>query len=302
MFMTLRKIFTTTCVLFSVACSTTPVKETSSSQKTDSFESWNRSIHSFNESMDSAILKPMAKGYMWAAPEFVEKGVTNFFNNIDDIGVTVNDLLQFKMAQSGMDASRFIVNTTAGGLGFVDVAEMIDLPKHNEDFGQTLGFWGIPAGDFLMLPFVGPSSPRDMVGMLGDALLNPFNYTFLFGGGIAVTAATTGASALDVTNTRANLMGTEKMINEAAGSDRYSFIKHAYEQRREYLVHDGNVPSDDDVDLLDEEESESPAPKTPPASKILPAPNLRPSSQLKTGELPPVINNSRHFLELSAPK
>ncbi len=291
--MTLRKIFTTTCVLFSVACSNSPVKENLTPKKTDSFEGFNRQIHSFNESVDAAVLKPMAKGYMSIAPSSVEKGVTNFFNNIDDIGVTVNDLLQFKMTQSGMDASRFIVNTTAGGLGVFDVADMIDLPKHNEDFGQTLGFWGVPSGDFLMLPFVGPSSPRDMVGMVGDALLNPFNYTFLFGGGLALSAGTAGLSTLDVTNTRANLMGTEKMINEAA-TDRYSFIKHAYEQRREYLVHDGNVPNEDNIDLFDEDESSTPANK--PSSK------LAPSYQAPTDGLPPVINNSRRFLELSAPK
>lgn len=298
MFMTLRKIFTTTCVLLSVACSTTPVKENAAPKKSDAFEGFNRSIHSFNESVDATVLKPMAKGYMSVAPEAVEKGVTNFFSNIDDIGVTVNDLLQFKMTQSGMDASRFIVNTTAGGLGIFDVAEMIDLPKHNEDFGQTLGFWGVPTGDFLMLPFIGPSSPRDVVGMVGDALLNPFNYTFLFGGGLALSAGTAGLSALDVTNTRANLMGTEKMINEAA-TDRYSFIKHAYEQRREYLVHDGNVPNDDGVDLFDEDELFTPE-KTP--SKIPSASKLQPSFQPPTDGLPPVINNSRRFLELSAPK
>lgn len=269
------------------------VKETSA-QKDDAFEGFNRSVHNFNESVDKAILKPLAKGYMSIAPEAVEKGVTNFFSNIEDIGVTVNDLLQFKITQSGMDASRFIVNTTAGGLGVVDVASMIDLPKHNEDFGQTLGFWGVPSGDFLMLPFVGPSSPRDMVGILGDALLNPFNYTFLFGGGLALSAGTAGLSALDVTNTRANLMGTEKMLNEAAGNDRYNFIKNAYQQRREYLIHDGNVESNDDIDLLDEEDLfQAPKPSTP---------KLQPFSQIKTDTLPPVINKSRHFLELSAPK
>lgn len=295
--MTLRKIFTITYVLFSVACSTTPVKkETTPPKNSDSFEDWNRGVLEFNEDLDAAILKPMAKGYMSITSDSVEKGVTNFFSNIDDIGVTVNDLLQFKMTQSGMDASRFIVNTTAGALGVFDVAEMIDLPKHNEDFGQTLGFWGVPAGDYLMLPFVGASSSRDAIGMLGDALLNPFNYTFLFGGGIAITAATTGVSTLDVTNTRANLMGTEKMVNEAA-TDRYSFIKNAYQQRREYLVHDGNVPAEDDIDLFDEEESTTtPAPKNSfkPTSPI--------SSLNSSSGLPPVINNSRHFLELSAPK
>jgi phospholipid-binding lipoprotein MlaA len=305
--MTLWKIFTTSFVLLSVACSTTQVKETTAPKK-DTFENFNRGMYSFNENLDKAILKPIAKGYMWATPDIVEKGVTNFFSNINDIGVTVNDLLQFKMAQSGMDASRFIVNTTAGGLGVVDVAQMIDLPKHNEDFGQTLGFWGVPTGDFLMLPFAGPSSPREMAGMLGDALFNPFSYTFLFGGGVAVTAATTGVRALDVTNTRATLMGTEKMVNEAA-SDKYNFIKNAYQQRREYLVHDGNVPAEDDIDLLDDDESSTPTStlKNLPTSKNPAAASKSPSSielkfQIKMDSLPPVINNSRRFLELSAPK
>ncbi len=303
--MTLRKIFTTTCVLLSVACSTTPIKpETSVPKNKDTFESWNRGVQSFNEGLDAAILKPVAKGYQWVAPAIVEKGVTNFFNNIDDIGVTVNDLLQFKMTQGGMDASRFIVNTTAGGLGVFDVAEMIDLPKHNEDFGQTLGFWGVPSGDYLMLPLLGPSSPREAVGLLGDALLNPFSYTFLFGGGIAMTAATSSLNALDATNTRANLMGTEKMINEAA-TDKYSFIKNAYQQRRDYLVHDGNVPAEDDIDLINDDQSSTgskPAPKNFAPSKNAPTSKLPLSSLPKTGGLPPVINNSRHFLELSAPK
>ncbi len=293
--MTLRKIFTTTLILFSVACSTTPDKKEVEPKKIDAFESWNRGVQSFNEDMDAAVLKPMAKGYISVTSNAVERGVTNFFSNIDDIGVTVNDLLQFKITQSGMDASRFVVNTTAGGLGIFDVAQMIDLPKHNEDFGQTLGFWGVPSGDFLMLPFAGPSSPRDAVGMLGDALLNPFNYTFLFGGGIAITAATTGVGTLDVTNTRANLMGTEKMVNEAA-TDKYNFIKNAYQQRRDYLIHDGNVSTDEDVDLLDEDESISPAPKNSSKS------NSPTSMQKYSDGLPPVINNSRHFLELSAPK
>ncbi len=301
--MTFWKIFTTAFLLLNVACSASnPVKETSAPKK-DTFESWNRDVLSFNEDLDAAILKPVAKAYVSVAPTSVTKGITNFFNNIDDIGVTVNDLLQFKMTQSGMDISRFVVNTTAGGLGFFDVADMIDLPKHNEDFGQTLGFWGVPAGDFFMLPFVGSSSPREVVGLLGDTLLNPFSYTFLFGGGIAVTAATTGVNALDATNTRANLMGTEKLVNEAA-TDRYQFIKNAYQQRREYLVHDGNVPNEDDIDLLDEEELSTPAPtpKTSPTKSNSPAAKLPQLPKSKTGGLPPVINNSHRFLELSAPK
>ncbi|MDQ5939231.1 MAG: hypothetical protein QG557_178 [Pseudomonadota bacterium] len=298
--MNLRKIFTTVSVLMTVACATPAnIKKEAPPKKTDKFESWNRQILSFNEDVDDAILKPMAKGYMSATSTDVEKGVTNFFSNIEDIGVAVNDLLQFKITQGSMDMSRFVVNTTAGGLGVFDVAQMIDLPKHNEDFGQTLGFWGVPSGDYLMLPFVGPSSPREAVGMLGDALLNPFNYTFIFGGGVAVSAATTSLSVLDVTNTRAGLMATEKMVNEAAAGDRYSFIKNAYQQRRDYLVHDG-VSDESEIDLLDEDADFSSNSK----SKASPQLNNKSIQTLprSSGGLPPVINNSRHLLELSAPK
>ena len=109
-------------------------------------------------------------------PSFAGRGVTNFFSNINDIGVTINDLLQFKVAQTGVDGSRFIVITIAGIGGLIDVADMIDLPKHNEDFDQTLGVWGIPTGPYLVLPFFGPSSPRGIGGMIGDAAMNPISY------------------------------------------------------------------------------------------------------------------------------
>ena len=168
------------------ASTATPVPD-----QNDPWAGWNRGTQTFNDNLDKAILKPMAKGYQWITPEFVDEGVTNFFSNINDIGVTLNDLLQFKLTQSGMDASRFLINTTAGVGGFIDVAKMIDLPKHKEDFGQTLGFWGVPSGSYLVLPFFGSSSPRDAVGLVGDALFNPLTYVSVFGGA-AVNAATAG--------------------------------------------------------------------------------------------------------------
>ena len=157
----------------------------------------------------------MAKAYQWVTPKPVDESVTNFFSNIDDIGVTINDFMQFKMMQGGMDASRFLVNTTVGVAGVFDVAKMIDLPKHNEDFGQTLGVWGVPSGSYLMLPFFGSSSPRDMVGLIGDALMNPLTYVG-FIGGAAVNGATAGSRVLEVTDTRADLMTTEKIVDEAS--------------------------------------------------------------------------------------
>jgi phospholipid-binding lipoprotein MlaA len=268
---------------------------TSTVNENDPWEGWNRGTQEFNDGLDRNIIKPVAKGYHWITPKFVNDGITNFFNNLNDIGVTINDFMQLKLAQGGMDASRFLVNTTAGVVGFVDVATMIDLPKHNEDFGQTLGFWGVPSGNYLVLPFFGASSPREAVGTLGDALMNPLTYTFVFaGGGAAVSAINAGSKTVEVTDTRSDMMQTEKIVDEAA-TDRYSFIKNAYQQQREYLVHDGNVPEGDDLKTEEEAAAESAdtvktnaaAPAAAPANPNGPA---------------PVTDNSKHFLDISAPE
>jgi phospholipid-binding lipoprotein MlaA len=212
---------------------------------------------------------------------------------MNDIGVTVNDLLQLKMTQGGMDASRFLINTTVGVAGFIDVAKMIDLPKHNEDFGQTLGFWGVPSGNYLVLPFFGASSPREAVGAIGDALLNPLTYTFaVAGGGAAISAVNAGAKAVDVTDTRADLIPTEKIVDEAS-VDRYSFIKNAYQQRREYLVHDGNVPEEDELQLENEATTEG--------TDAIKANAATPANVSTRPGAAPVTDNSKHFLNLSAP-
>ena len=230
-------------------CASTDIQ---TAAKDDTFEGWNRGTQEFNDDVDKAILKPVAQGYDTITPEPIDEGVTNFFSNLNDIGVTINDVLQFKMLQAGMDLSRFIINTSIGLGGMIDIASMIDLPKHNEDFGQTLGVWGIPSGPYLVLPFVGPSSPRDLVGMIGDAAMNPLTYVSIFGG-VAGSAATGGASAVDVTDTRAGLMSTEKVVQEGS-VDRYDFIKSSYQQHREYEIYDGNPPNvDPDAEQKEEE-------------------------------------------------
>jgi phospholipid-binding lipoprotein MlaA len=202
-----------------------------------------------------------------------------------------------------MDASRFLINTTAGVGGFIDVAKMIDLPKHKEDFGQTLGFWGVPSGSYLVLPFFGPSSPRDAVGLVGDALFNPITYVSVFGGA-AVNAATAGGRALNVTDTRANLMSTEKIVEEGS-VDRYDFIKNSYEQNREYVVHDGNPPEDNDPDLLDESSEE----KSNNVTKVTGTTNSTSANKGAeninkpgTPESSAVDKKPTHFLELTAPQ
>lgn len=273
-------------------CATTDSKDT--------FQGWNQGTQSFNDTIDKAVLKPVAKGYMAVTPDIVDEGVTNFFSNLNDIGVTVNDVLQLKLLQGGMDLSRFVINSTAGVAGIFDVAKLVDLPKHNEDFGQTLGFWGVPAGPYLVLPLIGPSSPRDAVGIVGDALLNPLTYVSAFGG-VAGAAASAGGRAVDITDTRAGLMTTEKVIDEGS-VNRYDFIKNAYEQRREYLIHDGNPPSND-VDL-EEDNTPSPASKTN-STKPVAATNTFNNAAMPTttnSGSAAVIKAPKHTLELSTPE
>ncbi len=229
-------------------CATTP------ENPDDPWEDWNRGTHEFNEDFDDAIMKPLATGYLFSTPESLDRGITNFFSNIDDISVSINNFLQFKFLLAGMDLSRFLINTTAGIGGFVDVASMIDLPKHNEDFEQTLGVWGVPSGPYLVLPLWGSSSPRGVAGLIGDALMDPLNYTLF--AGFAASAASTVADVVDVTDKRAGFMTTEKIVDEAA-INRYDFVKSSYLQHREYEIYDGNVPEDDDIfDMNFDEEEE----------------------------------------------
>jgi len=241
-----------TCLMAAIAitgCATTTPKEAA---ETDPWQGWNKDTQAFNDGFDKHVLKPLAIGYLNVTNDAVDKGVTNFFSNINDVGVTINDVLQLKLLQGGMDISRFLINTTAGVGGVFDWAEKIDLPKHNEDFGQTLGYWGIPSGPYLVLPFFGASTPRDTVGLLGDAFLDPLTYVSIFGG-FAGNIATIGTSALDVADYRAGVMSSEKVLKEATDGNRYDFIKNTYLQHREYLIYDGNPPNVDDP--LDSDES-----------------------------------------------
>lgn len=293
-------------------CSTTPATHANK----DPWEGWNRDVHDFNKDFDDTILKPLAKGYQETVPNPVDESITNIFSNINDIGVTINDFLQLKFVQGGMDASRFLINTTVGVVGIFDVAKMVDLPKHDEDFGQTLGFWGVPSGSYMVLPFLGASSPRDTIGLIGDALFNPLTYVSAFGG-FAANAATASATAVDVTDTRSDLMSSEKIVNEAS-VDRYDFVKNAYLQRREFLIHDGNPPEEADDLLLEESTSSNssesntpnnlatspssgaPAVHDPKAVKIINNSTSMPANE-GTNTHPSVIDNSRHLLDLSAP-
>lgn len=201
----------------------------------DPLESINRPIYRFNEVLDDYVAQPVAKVYVAVTPRPVQIGVTNFFDNLTYPTVILNDLLQAKFRQAGADTARFTVNTFAGFVGVLDVATHVGLPAHNEDFGQTLGHWGVGQGWYLMLPILGPATNRDFVGRIGDAYTYPPNY--------AEAEVAFGLGLLNAVQVRASLLGTESILDQQF--DRYAFVRSLYLQRRESLVHDGNPPPED---------------------------------------------------------
>ena len=208
-------------------------------QQKDPLETFNRGVFVFNDTLDKAVIKPVAQGYSAVTPAPVKNMVNNFFSNLDDVVITVNDLLQFKFRQAASDASRVAFNTTFGILGLFNVTDKLD--KHNEDFGQTLGYWGVPSGPYLMLPFFGPSSVRDGPGLYADSFVSVIGRT-------KNMSARNRAWLAEGINTRAGLLDGEKVLDDAV-IDRYSFLRDAYLQRRQNLVYDGNPPKqkfDDD--------------------------------------------------------
>lgn len=212
----------------------------------DPLEGYNRAMYKFNDTVDKAILKPVAKGYDTVMPAPLSQGVSNFFSNLNDITVIINDLLQFKFKQAANDTGRFVLNTTVGVAGIFDVASLSGNYKNNEDFGQTLGAWGVEPGAYIVLPFFGPRTVRDSFGLVGDYYTDPVTY-------VEGPGARNAFRGVRIVDNRANLLKAEKVLDEAAASDEYSYVRDAYLQHREYLVHDGHPPtSEDDFDLFDE--------------------------------------------------
>jgi phospholipid-binding lipoprotein MlaA len=225
-------------------CATAPANK-----NPDPLEKFNRGVYAFNESVDKLLLKPVAETYKTIVPEPVDQGVSNFFSNIDDIVVVANDLFQFKFKQAASDSGRFLLNSTVGLLGIFDVASELGLFKHEEDFGQTLGYWGVESGPYLVLPFLGPSSTRDAVGLGTDSLFDPLFYA----GSQTFDPTYAAPYVVKGVDTRADLLGVERILQVAA-LDQYSYIRDAYLARREYLVHDGNPPEEEIEESFDEDD------------------------------------------------
>ncbi|RBP79078.1 VacJ family lipoprotein [Marinomonas rhizomae] len=205
----------------------------SAATEEDPWEGFNRSMFIFNDTIDGAVLKPIAKGYKAITPNPVQKGVSNFFSNLGEIGNITNNLFQGKWDETASSTFRFLINSTAGWFGIFDVASELGLKQYDEDFGQTLGYWGVSSGPYLVLPFLGPSTVRDGSGLVVE-------YTYIDETGMLDLNSDEklGLLGLDVIETRARYLNAEGMIV----GDRYSFIRDVYLQSRAYEVYDGNPP------------------------------------------------------------
>jgi len=211
----------------------------------DPYESYNRAMYQFNDTVDRAVLKPVAKGYDAVVPDAISWGVSNFFSNLNDITVAINSLLQGKFSQAADDTGRFLLNSTVGVAGIFDVAGLAGNKKRNEDFGQTLGAWGADPGAYIVLPIFGPRTVRDSFGLVGDMFTDPVMY-------VEGPGARNALTITRVIDGRATLLKSERVLSEAT-DDEYAYVRNAYLQRRQYLVYDGNPPEDDDFDLFDDQ-------------------------------------------------
>lgn len=245
-----RSFLALLCLASLAGCATTTVGKRDGR---DPFERVNRKTFAFNDAIDRAVLKPVAKGYRKVAPQFVETGVSNFMDNISYPVVIVNDLLQCKLRAALNDTGRLLLNTTLGLGGLLDPASDAGLDRNDEDFGQTLGKWGVGSGPYLVLPFLGPSSMRDGVGLVADHFTEPVTY-------IEEDKVRYSLQGVGVIDKRARLLDLDDTLNQAY--DRYAFLRTAYLQRREYQVTDGQVPEEplEEEELAPEEPAHEAAP------------------------------------------
>ena len=238
-----------------------------SANPADPLEPFNRTIFSFNDKVDQAVVKPVASVYREVTPKLVRAGVTNFFGNIRDAWSAVNNALQAKPQQAFESLFRFTTNTVFGVAGIFDVASELNIPKHSEDFGQTLGHWGVPAGPYLVLPVLGPSTFRDTAGTVVD-----------FNGNLLTRSNDVGfrntVSAIGIVNVRANLLDAGDLL-EQASLDKYSFARDVYLQRRRSLIRPDAAAKEERFDLPEDAQNApsggtpiapAPAPATSPAN------------------------------------
>ncbi len=230
--------------------------------KEDHWQGFNRGVYKFNDTLDRAALKPVAKGYKKVLPNWVRTGIGNFFDNLDTPTTIVNQLLQGKAKLAAKDTGRFLMNTIVGLGGFIDVATKAGLDRHDEDFGQTLAVWGVPSGPFLELPLLGPSDLRDAPSRLVDYFTHPLYYADM------KWQEQTAIKAVEVVQQRSELLSLDATLQNAF--DPYDFMRNAWVQRREYLIFDGDPPQEalidesggDDNDTTSVNPSGTPSPES----------------------------------------
>ena len=220
------KLLLLTSLLSLAACASQP-------QNPDPWENLNRKVFAFNDVADKYVAKPAAKAYQAVTPNFLERGVDNIFSNLREFLNVLADLGQLKFKAAATDAGRFVINTTVGVGGFFEVASYIGLEKRTEDFGQVLGYWGVAPGPYVVLPILGPSTLRDTGTALLDSQIDALSQ-------IDHVRTRNQLRLLNLINTRANLLATESLLS----GDRYTFLRDAYLQRREYLISDGAATED----------------------------------------------------------
>jgi phospholipid-binding lipoprotein MlaA len=243
--------------LLLVGCATLPPDATRDAR--DPFERLNRTSFAVNEGLDKAIGKPVARAYVKVVPRPLRRGVGNFMSNVTYPTVLVSNLLQGKLADAASDTGRILLNSTLGLGGLLDPARDAGLERHNEDFGQVLGKWGLASGPYLFLPLLGPSSLRDGLGQLPDEFTNGLNH-------IEEDRWRYGLQALRLLDDRAEILEAEGVLERAG--DKYTFVRSAWMQRREFQVRDGNVPEsaspDGMIEGLEDPEPEADADSSTP--------------------------------------
>lgn len=227
----------------------------------DPIEPFNREVFKVNDAVDRTVLRPVAQVYADYVPSPIRTAIDNAFSNVSDVYSAVNNLLQGKPTRAAEDTMRVAINSVLGIGGLIDIATPAGLPKYKEDFGQTLGVWGVPAGPYLVLPLFGPSTVRDTAGMLVDRQIDPSAY-------IDPVWLRNSLFGVRVVNTRASLLGATGLI-EMAALDKYAFLRDAYLQRREYQIYDGNPPENDDTVPT------SPPPDATQENQALPTPPVQ---------------------------
>lgn len=259
----MKNVFLLIASLVLVGCATLP--ENSKPDPKDPWERFNRTSFKVNDALDRAILRPTARAYVKVTPRVLRTGVSNFFENLETVTTLVNDALQGKMRAAGHDTARFVLNSTLGLGGLFDPATAAGIDKNDEDFGQTLGRWGVASGPYLMMPLLGPTTVRDGLARIPDTFTDPSHYLEDDSTRYAITA-------VEILDLRAGLLDLDAQL--AQSFDRYAFVRNAWLQRREFKVRDGNVEEEalDEEAMMNEEPAPSPEPDAPPSPDATPPP------------------------------